>query len=374
MDPYTPTEPLSQKTRGRAFLFLVLIFIVSLPFLYLYATGYRFDVTKPTTLISTGGIYIAVDRTGAEIYINDELMRETRTFRKAFYAQGLTVATHRVHVQKEGHHTWVKELPVSRHLVTEAQAFNLPLVPQVRVISEWRTATGTAVIPAPLTNASSTNAVFATTTTNTLNFIKNEEYAVRLDIFLGTSTVFEIPPTGVSVTTEEVATTSNDTATSTVVSGRVRLYQEGEDVYAQWVGSFNQMPYYYCAPEFPRYSTTTPTTTLPILVEDMDKDELPNDEFVMHPVQTVSPDIACDPTIRIDRMWQTVHDFNFFPGSTDLVLMMLDTGVYVVEVDNRAWQNAQPLFLGENLQMYIEAGTIYLYDGVLIYQIVPETE
>src|SRR5690606_24786080 len=43
---------------------------------------------------------------------------------------------------------WVKELPVYAHLVTEAQAFNLPMIPEVRLITQGRTASGVAVLTA----------------------------------------------------------------------------------------------------------------------------------------------------------------------------------------------------------------------------------
>ncbi|MCR4285738.1 MAG: hypothetical protein NUW00_02460 [Candidatus Kaiserbacteria bacterium] len=377
-------QPLPYKKRQRTFLFLVLVFAVSLPFLYLYATGYRFDFKRPTNLVSTGGIYVAVEGTGAEIFIDGELVRETRTFRKAFYAQNLDVGTHRLHVQKDGYHTWVKELPVSKRLVTEAEAFNLPLVPQVRVVSPWQTATGTTVVRGIPTNASSTNILYATTTTATSTFIQNTEYGSLLAHF-GTTTEVEggsVKETR-AINFKELldATTTSESdeslATSTIVQGGVRLGFAGEDLYATWVGSFEQMPYYYCAPDFPPYSTATVTApfVLPeILDEETDLDEIESEEFVIHPVQTVPKDTACEPSIRIDRKWQSVQDFDFFPGSTDLVVLALEDGVYVVEIDDRSWQNVQPIMRGSNLRFYIESNNIYVYDGNLIYQILLQTE
>jgi hypothetical protein len=52
--------------------------------------------------------------------------------------------------------------------------------------------------------------------------------------------------------------------------------------------------------------------------------------------------------------------------------MSLDFGIYVVEVDDRAWQNSQPLLLGRELNMRVENGQIYVYDGSLIYQVILE--
>src|SRR3989344_2639129 len=105
--------PLPFKHRRSMFFLLFILFVMVLPFLYLYATGYRFDFGNgETTLVSTGGIIVGAERTGATLYVDGEQVSERRTFTRAFYAQGLTPGTHHVYVQKDGAHTWVKELPV----------------------------------------------------------------------------------------------------------------------------------------------------------------------------------------------------------------------------------------------------------------------
>lgn len=384
MDSHIHIKPLPRKTRQRTFGLLFFVFATSLPFLYLYATGYRFDFEKPTNLVSTGGIYVAVELGGADIYIDGELVRETRTFRKAFYAQSLDAGTHRVHVQKDGYHTWVKELPVSKHLVTEAEAFNLPLAPQVRVISKFQSATGTAVVRNPLAQASSTNELLATTTVikkGPLAFIESDEFKSLMTHFgtTSTSTKEESTAQHLKELLQKNATTteSAEVGTTTIVSGGVKLYEQEDEVYATWIGSFEEMPYYYCAPDFPAYTTeTVPTTTIE---ENIVSDEAAavvtaEESAIMHPVQTLPKDTVCEPTIRIDKKWQSVHAFDFFPGSTDFVMLVQDDGIYVVEVDDRSWQNIQPLFLGNDLRMYVENGNVYVYDGEVIYQIILQVE
>ncbi len=377
MEARIDVQPLPYKKRRRTFLSLLVVFLVALPFLYMYATGYRFDLKEPTNLVSTGGMYIAVERTGAEIYIDGELVRETRTFRKAFYAQNLDTGTHRVHVQKDGYHTWVKELPISKRLVTEAEAFNLPLVPQARVIGEWQSATGTAIVRTPLLFASTTNEVLATTTVATTSFLKNDEYASLITRFATSSDDGGAEERKLrNLFTQATTTKESENATSTIVSGGVRLSRAGEELYATWVGSFEEMPYYYCAADFPPYSTTSTSTLTTDEPEVPEQDTtLPvENNLVMHPVQTVPKDTACEPAIRIDRKWQKIHDFDFYPGTTDFVILALEDGIYVVEVDDRSWQNVQPLVMGNNLYMNVESGNVYVYDGFLIYQVLLQTE
>lgn len=374
-------QPLPYKRRRGTFILLLLIFVASLPFLYFYATGYRFEFGTATNLISsTGGMYIAAERTGAEIFIDDELVRETRVFRRAFYAQSLEPGTHRVHVQKEGHQTWVKELPVLAHLVTEAQAFNLLLVPNVRIISKWQSATGSAVISDFVLHASTTNEYIIPVIGSARTFTENTEYAsLRAHFSTTSATSTETLAERVSLQIDGLRPTTSATsvpekATTTKEWQGVRLYEYGDEVYAMWIGSKEDMPYYYCADEFPRYSTTTEEVTI---LEGLNTEELvasitEGDELI-HPVQTLPEDLVCDPIIWIDRKSQVVKSFDFFPGSTDFVILALQDGIYVVEVDDRAWQNVQPLLFGEDLDMRVQNGQVYVYDGEVIYQVILET-
>ncbi len=366
-------KPMPYTHRKGIFRLLLLLFIIALPFLYLRATGYRFDFNGESTLVKTGGMYIAAERTGAFIYIDDELVREPRVFRSAFYAQNLDPKTHKVSVQKEGHHTWIKELPVYPYLVTEAQAFNLPLAPQIRVVSEWQTATGSAVVRETFV-ASTTNAFVATTTNATTTFFKNSEYISLLESF-STSTEDSTNTLVDKVTDllQGIATTSIEVPTTTKEWRGVKLYEDNNDIFAKWIGAREDMPYYYCADEFERYSTSTVGVVDLLGTNALEDTELEASAAeLIHPVQTISEDVVCEPVIKIDRKLQDVKSFDFFPGSTDLVVLALDDGVYAVEVDNRAWQNAQPVFMGGSLDMRVVNGQIYVYDEGLIYQIILE--
>ncbi len=383
MSTLPPTRPLPQRHRRYTFLLLLGLFMVAIPLLYLYATGYRYDFTGKNNFISTGGIFIGAERTGAEIYIDSELVRETRVFRRAFYAQNLDPGTHRVHVQRPGSHTWVKELPVYPHLVTEAQAFNLPIVPEARIISEWNTKDGEVVAPMPyILRATTTQEFFFASTTATTTYALQSEYRTRLELFEPATTTPVVKPiTPVRAGVEKIesllatttATTTEEVATTTKEQNGVRLFQDGEDVYAEWVGLREGMPYYYCAEPFEAMATNTVALSVPVAsvgsaLVAAAKD--PVDLTVQ--VQEVPLDAPCVPEIRIDRKWQKVNTFDFFPGSTDLVIMGLEKGIYAVEVDDRAWQNVQPLMEGEGLRVRVDAGRIYIYDGTLIYEMIVE--
>ena len=373
--PAAPLKPLARPHRRSTFLLLLVLFALSIPVLYLYATGYRINLKGETSFISTGGMFISAERTGSEIYIDNELVRETRVFRRAFYAQNIDPGTHRVHVQREGSHTWVKELPVCPHLVTEAQAFNLPLVPLARAITRYTTSDDVPVISKTYTlKASTTQEFFLATTAATSTFRASTEYTSRLEAFktpVATSTASSRGELGQFFTTR-----ATSTATTTKESNGVRLFQDGEDVYAAWVGPRESMPYYYCAEPFaPWASSTDPIAEKPAIGDDVALALYAADEEaaeLLKRAQEVAPEQECKPSIRLDRKWQKVSYFDFFPGTTDIVILALEHGIYAVEVDDRAWQNVQPIMEGEKLSFRVENGLIYVYDGAVIYEMILE--
>lgn len=362
MDIEPTVKPLPRNHRRIYFTTLFLIFVIAVPLLLLYATGYRFQ--NGTDLISTGGVYVGADSAGSEIYINDELVRETRTFRRGFYAQNLEPGTHRVHVQKEGHHTWVKELSVSPHRVTEAQAFNIPLVPLVREIPRYRLVGGELLFELSTSTASTSAALIASTTASTT---ENIEYAYVMELFATTSATTtregaraealigadarETAETGESAatatSTEEVAL-----ATTTKMRGDVKLFERDGDLFATWVGDEDKVPYYFC-----NFSEVT--------VES----------FEASVVMATSTEIVqeCKDEIRMEDFYgREIFAFDFYPDNGDLVVLALEDGIYVEEIDDRGWQNIQPLYLKEGLDMRINDGNIYIKDGVYLMEIIVE--
>ena len=192
-------QPLAYKQRTWFFRTLFVVFAITLPVVVFYATGYRFDFTTASpNIISTGGMYISVPVENTEIYINEELVRDIRVFRRASYIQNLNAGVHRIHVQGPKLQTWVKELPVRPHIVTEVEAFNLPVVPQVRFVTPWETRTrqgifvdvSTTTLATQFAFASVTEPVLATTTVATTTLLEREEYEFARSLF-GTSSETE---------------------------------------------------------------------------------------------------------------------------------------------------------------------------------------
>lgn len=380
-----PEEPqikhLSYKKRQRFFFVLVLIFCISLPALIFHTTGYRLDFSnEENTIVSTGGIFITTDNLEVEVYLDEEKIDKPRLFRSAYYVQNVAEGKHQVVVQSPSLNTWVKELPVYPHLVVEAAAFNMPSIPTLRPVTEYVTATGTAVYA----GLASTSDIFVgVTTTEPYVFVKsikptlyekNEEYVYVKSLFSSSSVssrtvleriIEEAEKFGFATTSLEGA---GATSTKEIVEeGDVRLIEYDNELYARWMGEPQSIPFYFCviddlasstaelygdhvASAIEQYRTST---TTPLIIED---------------------NRVCRPEIRIDRKWQNVYYYDFFPGNSDLVLLHLNEGLYVTEIDDRAWQNTQLLYSGEDFRVIVENDIIYIEDGELYFEIITELE
>jgi hypothetical protein len=382
-----PNEPqiesLSYKHRTQFFWLLVLIFLVALPALIFYTTGYRLSFeNEETSIVTTGGIYITTDNLEVDVYLDDEQVERPRLFRSAYYIQNIEVGQHRVVVQRPDLLTWVKDLPVDPYIVTEASAFNMPAVPHVRPITKYTTATGTQVYLGVATTTqlfsgvTTTIPVLITPTKITTAYDLNEEYIFVKSLFSSTSTstrsVFARLLDEVEsfrfATTTEVPLSESATTTETVVErGGIRLRDREGEIYAEWQDAISSIPYYFCVAE-----TESSTTTSRY-------GEHVASEINRMKVSTTTPIIIdgnriCRPEIKLDRQRMDVFFYDFFPDSSDLVLLQLEDGLYVTEIDDRSWQNSQLIYPGTDLQVIVENGVIYTLDDNRYFEIITEIE
>ncbi|KXJ97913.1 MAG: hypothetical protein UZ19_OD1000977 [Parcubacteria bacterium OLB19] len=368
-------KPLSYRHRNVVFILLTTVFLLSLPAFIFYGMGYRYSFFAETpTITATGGLYVVAEAENSRIYIDGVEVDDARVFRKASYVQGIEPGLHRVHVQVEDSHTWVKELEVSPQMVTEVESFNLPIVPQVRPVTEYLTKNGQLIYLSTstpiLVKASSTESFVLSTTTSTSSLNINQEFTLLKELFaekasttakrLALETEREKDRFKFATITKEIET-EEELATTTITRDKITLYQKDEDVFARAIGVDRQIPGYYCS----NVIATTTEDGIDNRLQDFGKlDQLATT------VDNKNQLRVCRTDIRIDRKWQTVHDFNFFPDNVNLVLMHLDDGIYVVEIDDRSWQNMQLLYPGKNLQMLVYRDSIFVKDGNFIFEAV----
>lgn len=382
---FTPQSAISVKPlpRGRrrfVFVSMLLFFICAVPIFMFYATGYRYDIfNRDLGITSTGGMYINVGTTKGEVYLNEGLVEDSRIFRNAIYIQNLTPGMQRLHVQAPRLHTWVKELPVYPNYVTEASAFLLPLWPQIRPLTEFQTATGTLVFlntasTSILFHGASSSVIFlATTSKATTTLTRNSEYTFVKSLFATTSVasttllnrvVGEVTDALSLASNNKEATTTVATTTKTI--DNLKLYKQGDEVVVEYLGPERNIPYYFCVP----IGALASTSELygPQVMRGVAS------VLAASPIttDTSSASRLCRTTITIDRQNQTVISFDFFPGTTDLVVLHRSDGVYVTEVDDRSWQNTQALYPWSIDEMVQNNSRLYAKSSTTIFELLTE--
>jgi hypothetical protein len=123
---------LTIKTRRIALIVCILLFLVAAPAVLLYSNGYRLG--SNWTLNKTGGLYVASPVSGAQIFINNKLEKETNILQSGLFLSGLKQGNYSVLVAKEEYWPWEKKMEVKNQMVTEARALLLPKDPEGEII------------------------------------------------------------------------------------------------------------------------------------------------------------------------------------------------------------------------------------------------
>jgi hypothetical protein len=361
-------ESLSLKHRNRLFLLLLALFLIVLPIMIFYTTGYRLDLSgEEQAIVTTGGVYVTTDNLDVEVFLDDVLVERPRLFRSAYYIQNVAAGQHRIVVQRPDLHTWVKELPVDPHIVIEAAAFNMPALPHLRPITKFLTATGTPVYPGiteppqPLLVGTSTVPFVLAQSPRTTTYLANEEYLFVSSLFSTSATatlsVFEqwldeVDRFRFSTTTDEDISTTSEPV---VQRGSIRLVEREHELYAVWVGASDAIPHYFCV-------NSASSSTIATRYGQHIADAIEALKVATSSTLIVEGDRLCRPEIRLDRLRQDVYFYDFFSNSSDLVLLQLEDGLYVTEIDDRSWQNVQRIYAGNGFQTVVENSVIYVHD------------
>lgn len=379
-----PLEPeiktLSYKKRQSFFVLLFIVFIIALPTFIFYTSGYRLSFeNEETTIVTTGGLYITTDNLDVEVYMDEVKVDRPRLFRSAYYIQNLESGIHRVVVQRPGLHTWVKELPVDSNIVTEASAFNMPELPHIRPIAEYTNQDGQGVFLAKSTStdlfpkATTTGNYVIVTKSTPSSLIASGEYEYVADLFASsTASSTSI----ISRLEEEIDrfrfASATSTATTTkepvyVEQGNMRLIPRDGELYARWIGSGQSTPHYFCTPQA---ASTTIAYRLGLHFAQQIEEQSLSTTTPLH----IEGDRICRSEIRIDRKWQNIKYYEFFPGSSDLIVLLLDDGLYVTEIDDRAWQNTQQIYPGDNFKTVVTDTNIYIEEDGRYFELLTKID
>lgn len=257
-------RPLSRKRRILYFSIFVLFFLVAIPVLLLYSSGYSLDTAL--NLSWRGGIFVSVDQTGASVFIGDSVAGVTSLFNHDIVVKNLRPDNYLVLVSHNDYWPWAKFVQVTRGEV--AARYPL-LVPKVVPFSE-------------IARASTT------------------EYSVAKALFTKTA------------------------ASTTVEKAGMKLLVDGNTIRAEWHGSDDALPYYFC-------------------------------------VGIVR--VPCPRTVPIFQDPQPIRALDFYPGRTDALLITVGNSVYATEIDPTLYRNSYPIFRGKKPEVRINRGSVYIKDG-----------
>jgi len=151
-------EPLSKKKRRIYLVVFGTLFLIFIPVLIFYATGYR--ITSALNLVRTGGLYVSVPYSGSDVFLENDIVKQSGFFSKNVFVQNLSPKMYEVRVEKEGYQTWYKTLGVFPKTVTEGYPFLIKSTPALTLIPEFPT-------PADILLATSTLIKTATSTKQT---------------------------------------------------------------------------------------------------------------------------------------------------------------------------------------------------------------
>lgn len=380
-----PVEPeikmLSQGTRRGFFLVLVLVFIIALPIFIFYTQGYRINLDgDDKAIVTTGGIYVTNSNLDVDVYLDEQRIEKPRLFRSAYYIQNIENGLHRLVVQKEGLQTWVKVLPVDSYIVTEASAFNMPEIPHLRPIPRYVNQQGQGILISKepleklLPNATTTGN-FVVTTKMPIGAQVSSEYTYVDKLFATTTATSssliskietELEKLRLATTTEKATTTPEEIH---LERGDMWLVPRGDELYARWIGSGKTTPYYFCAPD-------TATSTIAMRYGEHFAYQIDLQRLSTTTPLHIENGRLCRTEIRLDRKWQTIKYYNFFPRSNDLVVLQLQDGLYVTEVDDRSWQNTQKIYSGDTFETFVTDTNIYIKQNGQYFELlttIPET-
>ncbi|TSC55204.1 MAG: hypothetical protein LiPW30_670 [Parcubacteria group bacterium LiPW_30] len=296
-----PIKPLSVKSRNIFFYLSIVIFLIAVPVLVLYTTGYRFG---EGIISKTGGISVYLSPSGSSLYINGKFNDTLGFLSRSFFVQDLKVGSYSIEVKKEGYYSWKKNIVVYPKIVTENYSF---LSPEKFVLKE-------------ITQFSKPKDIVSTTTKETIKI------ATSTTEYLEVKALFEKKKLTKAEEKKEILAMENiyekfsiDKADDILVSGKSIVYLKENVVLASWIGNVSDAPYFF------HVSTSTVATTTAIFRSD-----------------------------------EKISNIEFYPGRTDVVLMEMPSGIFALQLNvGSKMEDLRPVFIDPQSKIRISSNGEY---------------
>ncbi len=126
---------------------------------------------------------------------------------------------------------------------------------------------------------------------------------------------------GLFATTTIPTSIKSTTTPNALVKKNVKIWHTGPKLFAHWEGDLQAVPEYFCDIE------------------------------------------SCEKPIQIFEAYVPIRTIDFYPHRDDAIILALDNGVYVVEIDRRQTQNFYPLYKGNSPDFRVYRNQVYIKDG-----------
>ncbi len=319
-------KPLTNTQRKLSLWILVLLFVVIAPIILLYSLGYRLD--DAYSLQKTGGIFIHSDESDATVFVDGEFLKNSGFLIRNTLIQDLVPnKEYKVEVHKDNHQSWVKTLYVYPSIVTEGRVLILPSEFEQRDIFAYLDADKVATSTAPSRGAKPNNPEYVSVAALFASSTKAVDE--RPVVATSTSSSTTEQKSKLELFFDELAIKDFQSLPNLIVDGKEVSWLSGGNIILYWTDDVENIPYYYCG----------------------------------------GAERVCNSQITLD--WKdAIKRFEYLPGRDDVWVVLVENGIYAVEVDGRTQRNIQKIIEGSGLDFRLtQNDSLIVKDGAKYFEI-----
>lgn len=210
---------MTPKQKRIYILVMFIIFLVLIPVLVLYSSGYRLN--SRFRLVKTGGIYFHNDEADVAVRLNGRVKKTSGLMEKNLLIRDLRPATYYSRIEKEGYRVWEKNITVSEQKVEVCYPLLVPNNLKPEPVTKY-------IMVKPEKKGAKTRREL------------NEEYAEAIELFK----VYGKPVRGMLTVWENSDIKKLKLSRDRRLWKKVFLFRDGNKIYVRWTGSDGERPYF----------------------------------------------------------------------------------------------------------------------------------
>lgn len=210
---------MTPKQKRMYILGMFIIFMVVIPVLVLYSSGYRLN--SKFRLVKTGGIYFHNDESAVVARLNGKVQKSAGLIEKNLLIRNLRPATYYARIEKEGCRVWEKNITVSEQKVEVCYPLLIPVNLKPEPVTKY-------LLVKPEKKGTKTRREL------------NEEYSEVSELFK----VYGKPVRGMLAVWENSDIKKLRLSRERRLWKKVFLFLDGNRIYVRWIGSDEERPYF----------------------------------------------------------------------------------------------------------------------------------